>query len=161
MQAHWLCFQIIFGLGVGVCFQSTQIVVQNVVPFVMVPQAASNVSFFQTLGGAVSVAIAQSVFQNGIITAMKQAVPSVSATLVINTGASSLQATLKGMGLTTILVEAVLDVYMTGLKNAFYVSAICAVLVFLAATGISWKRIQKPVTPGPPGPVGAPRPPSS
>lgn len=133
--------------------------VQNSVPFQLTPQAVSNVSFFQTLGGAISVAFAQLLFQNGIITAMARDVPTVSADLVIGVGAAGLQDSLAAMGLSPADIAAVVSAYMGGLKSVFYVSAGGAICTFLAAAGLSWKKIQKRGPPGPPG--AAPGPPGA
>ncbi|KAJ4414381.1 hypothetical protein N0V85_003174 [Neurospora sp. IMI 360204] len=56
--AKWFGYQVVAGLGTGVCFQAGILVVQNVLPQHLIPQATACVQFFQSFGGAVFIAVA-------------------------------------------------------------------------------------------------------
>ncbi|TIC90439.1 Efflux pump roqT [Colletotrichum higginsianum] len=142
-MSHWFPFEVILGLGVGVGFQAGQVVVQNSLPFHLLSQATSNVQFFMSLGGAVSVSASQAAFQNGIVKAMARSVPQVSPSVVLDAGASKLQQTLEGLGLSSDEVTAIRQSYMTGLRNAYYIVTAMAGCAFLAALGLRWKRLTK------------------
>lgn len=137
-------YQIIYGLGAGVSFESGFVVVQNVVAPQLIPQATANVSLFQSLGGAISMAIAQSVFQGGIMADMARNVPSsVPASVVLNTGATEIRKVLRGLGLSATVISRVLEAYMTGLRNVFLLIAVAGAVSCLAAAGLRWKKIEK------------------
>ncbi|KAI1387496.1 MFS general substrate transporter [Hypoxylon trugodes] len=140
--ARWFGYQVLDGLGVGVGFQAGVVVVQNVVSRELVPQATSSVQFFQSFGGALFIAVAQTVFQNGFIRAMKQYAPHVDASLFIHSGAGQIREVLAAAHQQKAL-NGVLEAYMHGLRQTYYFSAGAAVIAFLAALGLQWKKIEK------------------
>ncbi|GKT75573.1 efflux pump antibiotic resistance [Colletotrichum tofieldiae] len=142
-MGHWFGFEVILGLGVGVGFQAGQVVVQNSLSYDLLSQATSNVQFFMSLGGAVSVAAAQATFQNGVAEIMAHDTPQVPPSVALDTGASELTETLNGLGLSPSTVTAIRNAYMSGLRNAYYVSTAMSLCAFLAALGLRWKRLSK------------------
>ena len=84
----WFGYQVITGLGIGVGFQVGVIVVQNVLPMEQVPVATAAIQFFQSLGGAVFIAVAQSLFQTGLISGIEADAPGIDPEVFINAGAS-------------------------------------------------------------------------
>ncbi|KAI1801269.1 MFS general substrate transporter [Daldinia bambusicola] len=140
--ARWFGYQVLDGLGVGVGFQAGVIVVQNVVSRELVPQATSCVQFFQSLGGALFIAVAQTVFQNGLIKGLAQDAPHIDPSLLTHSGASEVRRVLASIGQQRML-GAVLGAYMRGLRHAYYISAAAASVAFLAALGLRWKKIDK------------------
>ncbi|EQB50449.1 major facilitator superfamily transporter [Colletotrichum gloeosporioides Cg-14] len=138
--SKWFGYQVVAGLGTGVCFQAGIIVVQNVLPQQLIPQATACVQFFQSLGGAVFVAVAQTAFQNGIIDNVARGAPGVDARVLIDSGASQIRQVLADMGHEDA-VGAVLRAYALGLRNTFCISAAAAACTFLVSWGFRWKRI--------------------
>ncbi|KAJ5012039.1 Efflux pump roqT [Colletotrichum sp. SAR 10_99] len=138
--SKWFGYQVVAGLGTGVCFQAGIIVVQNVLPQQLIPQATACVQFFQSLGGAVFVAVAQTAFQNGIIDNVARGAPGVDARVLIDSGASQIRQVLADMGREDA-VGAVLRAYALGLRNTFCISAAAAACTFLVSWGLRWKRI--------------------
>src|SRR6187549_3234820 len=65
--AQWFGYEALTGLAVGMGMQQPIIAVQTVLCMDDVPIGTSLVVFMQTLGAAVFVAVAQSVFQNRLI----------------------------------------------------------------------------------------------
>ncbi|KAI8312748.1 Efflux pump roqT [Colletotrichum sp. SAR11_240] len=139
--SKWFGYQVVAGLGTGVCFQAGIIVVQNVLPQQLIPQATACVQFFQSLGGAVFVAVAQTAFQNGIIDNVAREAPGVDARVLIDSGASQIRQVLADMGREDA-VGAVLRAYALGLRNTFCISAAAAACTFLVSWGFRWKRIK-------------------
>lgn len=137
-------FLVLDGLGTGVGFQAGVVVVQNVVSRELVPQATSCVQFFQSLGGALSIAVAQTVFQNGLIRGLASAQPPLDPAPFIHSGASQIREVLAAThpGEPAAL-EAALAAYMGGLRHTYYIAAAAAALAFLAALGLQWKKIEK------------------
>ncbi|KAI6352078.1 hypothetical protein MCOR25_009567 [Pyricularia grisea] len=162
-MAAWFGFQLIAGVGTGPGFQVGIIVVQNVLPHDWIPVGTSAVQFFQNMGGAVFSAIAQSAFQNGIVTSAAASVPFLPPALLLETGASNIRQTLINLtasaDLGPLITEAggfdkVYDdlrfAYLVGLKNTFYVAVVCAIVSFFIACGFRWINLKdKPADPSP------------
>jgi hypothetical protein len=130
------------GLGIGVGFQVGVLVVQTVLPMELVPVATACVQFFQTFGGAIMIAVAQTVFQNGLIDGVKANAPGVDPLILINSGASQVGEVLTKMGMEKY-IPVVLDAYMDGLRGTFYITTGCACMAFLMALGLEWKSVKK------------------
>ncbi|KAI0022793.1 major facilitator superfamily domain-containing protein [Xylariomycetidae sp. FL0641] len=142
--AQWFGFQVLTGLGTGIGFQAGVVVVQNVLPRDLVPQGTACVQFFQSLGGALFIAVAQTVFQNGLIAGLRRRAPQVAPALLINSGAGQIRQVLAAAGQGgDDVAEAVLRAYLQGLRNTFYISAAGAAAAFLVALGLQWKKIEK------------------
>ncbi|ETS78028.1 hypothetical protein PFICI_10090 [Pestalotiopsis fici W106-1] len=140
--SKWFGYQVLLGLGTGVCFQAGVIVVQNVLPQALVPQGTACVQFFQSLGGALFIAVAQTVFQNGLIEGVTRDAPQLDPLIFINSGASQIRQLLISMGQADA-IDAVLGAYTMGLRNTYYISVAMAAAAFVAGLGLRWKRIEK------------------
>ncbi|KAF3394295.1 Efflux pump roqT [Penicillium rolfsii] len=123
---QWFRYQVLAGLGTGVLFQAAILVVQN------------------TLGGTIFLAVAQTVFQNGIIDTVRRDAPGVNPHSIIDGGASDVRQILARMGRADA-VDAVIGAYTVGFRNTFYLTAAAAGCTFLVIWVFSWKRIQKAV----------------
>ncbi|KAK3692628.1 major facilitator superfamily domain-containing protein [Podospora appendiculata] len=138
----WFGYQVLTGLGIGVGFQTGVLVVQNTMPLEWVPVATACVQFFQSMGGAIFIAVSQSVFQNGLTDGVQRNAPNLPAEIFINSGASQIREVLKRLHAEDQLT-VVLEAYLQGLHNSYYITTACAACGFLAACGLSWKKIQK------------------
>ncbi|KAK3381522.1 major facilitator superfamily domain-containing protein [Podospora didyma] len=140
--SHWFGYQVIAGLGIGVGFQTGVLVVQNNVPFEWIATATASVQFFQSMGGAIFIAVAQSVFQNGLTTAVQRDAPQLPAEIFIHSGASQVRQVLATLH-AEAYTEVVLSAYLEGLRNAYYITVACAAAAFVVAACLSWKKIEK------------------
>ncbi|KAJ6465952.1 major facilitator superfamily domain-containing protein, partial [Mycena vitilis] len=136
-HAHWIGFQIIYGLGVGFGMQQPSIAAQTVLSLQDIPTGTSIMMFAQTLGGALFVSVAQNVFQNKLAAGLAAAVPDVDPALVLKAGATSLRTAVGAADL-----PEVLEVYNTALVSAFYVSIAMACLSLVGALAIEWKSVK-------------------
>jgi MFS family permease len=141
----WFGFQVLCGLGIGVGFQTGVLVVQNNMPQEWVPQATACVQFFQSLGGAVFIAVAQSVFQNGLTSGVEKNAPGIPPEIFINSGASQVREVLASLNASQYL-DVVLDAYLQGLRHAYFITVACGAAAFIAASCLSWKKLSKPDT---------------
>ncbi|KAK6073445.1 major facilitator superfamily transporter [Seiridium cupressi] len=146
--SKWFGYQVLFGLGTGVCFQAGVLVVQNVLPQELAPQGTACIQFFQSLGGVLFIAVAQTVFQNGLIEGIARDAPQINPLVFINSGASQIRQVLAAM-VQVDAIDAVLGAYTTGLRNTYYISLGTAAAAFLTAFGLQWKKIDKFQTMGP------------
>ncbi|KAL9948356.1 hypothetical protein D7B24_003433 [Verticillium nonalfalfae] len=138
----WFGFQVLAGLGVGPGFQLGVLVVQTVLKLEDVPVATACVQFFQALGGAVMIAVAQSLFQTGLMDGVRKNVPGIEPRIFINSGADQVRELLERLGREDALGD-VLDAYMVGLRDTFYVTLACAAVAFVACAGLEWKSVKK------------------
>ncbi|RDI86257.1 hypothetical protein Vi05172_g3666 [Venturia inaequalis] len=140
--ARNLGFQILAGLGLGVGFEGGIIVVQTVLPLQRIPMAISGVSLFMTLGGALFIPISQALFQKGILHGIRETAPELDGNIFLHAGATELRSLLVSLHREKAL-DSVLQAYVAGLKNTFWVVAACALAAFLAACGLDWKSVKK------------------
>jgi hypothetical protein len=99
------------------------------------------VQFFQALGGAIFVAVAQTLFQNGLIDTLANDNIGIDGKVFINSGASQIKHVLEAMGRVDAF-DSVLKAYMTGLRNTYYISVACAGCALLAALGLEWRSVK-------------------
>lgn len=138
---EWFGYQVLTGLGIGSGFQIGVLVVQTVLPQEWVPVGTACVQFFQAFGGAIFIAVAQTLFQNGLIDKINADNIGIDPRIFINSGASEIKQVLEGLGRVDAL-DAVLEAYMTGLRNTYYISVACAGAAFLCTLGLQWKSVK-------------------
>lgn len=139
---EWFGYQVLTGLGIGAGFQIGAIVVQTVLPQEWVPVGTACIQFFQTLGGAIFIAVAQTVFQNGLISKIQQDNIGVDPYIFINSGASQTREILTQMGREDA-IQPVLEAYMKGLKNTYYITLACAICAFISTLFLEFKSVKK------------------
>ncbi|OAA70248.1 MFS toxin efflux pump (AflT) [Cordyceps fumosorosea ARSEF 2679] len=139
----WFGYQVLAGLGIGAGFQIGAIVVQTVLPQEWIPVGTACVQFFQSLGGAIFVAVGQTVFQNGLIEGVQRAGLGLEDPRVfINSGVSQARNILARIHREDAL-PLVLDAYMKGLRNTYYITLACALCALLSALALEKKSVKK------------------
>jgi hypothetical protein len=140
--AKWFGYQVLAGSGIGVGFQASVLVVQTVLPLKDVPVATAMVSFFQSLGGALFIAVAQSLFQHGLTDNIRRGAPELDPQIFLRSGATQIRTILAGLGAEDRL-EVVLQGYVDGLTHTFWISTACAIAALFVCFGLEWKNIKK------------------
>lgn len=138
--SHWIGYQIIYGIGVGIGMQQPLIAAQTVLKIEDVPTGTSILIFAQTFGGALFISVAQNVFTNRLGTNLVQKVPTLDPAIVISTGATELSKVITATNPT--LLPAILSAYNDALDQTFYVSVAMASLAIFGAAGIEWKSVK-------------------
>lgn len=141
-SGKWIGYQILVGAGVGAGFQIPMTAVQTVLAAEDIPVGTAAVMFFQTLGGALFLAVGQSVFQNGLIGGIQKYAPKVSAAAIVGAGATETRHVLTQMGQIDQL-RNVLMAYMDGLRDSYRVTLALMVVSFFAACLMEWKSVKK------------------
>ncbi|KAJ7152948.1 major facilitator superfamily domain-containing protein [Mycena filopes] len=136
-HAHWIGYQIIYGLGIGFGMQQPIMAAQTVLSLQDIPTGTSLIMFSQTLGGALFVSVGQNVFTNKLASGLAKNVPGVNPAIVLSAGATSLRNSIDPQYL-----PAVLQVYNDALITAFYVSIAMACLSLVGALGMEWKSVK-------------------
>jgi hypothetical protein len=97
--------------------------------------------FFQTLGGALFIAVGQSLFQNGLIDGIKNYAPSVDPADIVEAGATEMRSILERLGQTDQLRNVILA-YLDGLKDSYRLSVALFCVAFVAACTFEWKSVK-------------------
>ncbi|KAK1964946.1 major facilitator superfamily transporter [Colletotrichum sublineola] len=132
----WIGYQIIYGVGMGMCFQAPNLAAQTVLETKDVPVGASVVMFSQMLGGAIFISVGQNVLNNELVKSIR--------------GLPGLEGIdLKGSGATTLtelpaaVRGPVLVAYNDALRVVFVVGLVLVCSVLIGATGMEWKSVKK------------------
>lgn len=133
----WIGYQIMVGLGVGFGFQQTMLAAQTCLPKADVPIGTAIVVFFQTLGGALFVSIANNIWSNRLLSGLAEVVPELDSNVVLEAGATSLKNVIEAE-----LYPAVLQVYNDALVGTFYVATAMAALSIIGSASLEWKSVK-------------------
>lgn len=87
---EWIGYQLLCGFGAGAGVQIPFIAVQCVLNGKDMPTGNAIAIFFNSLGGAISISIAQNVFSNGLSKNLPKYSPEVSPEIVVASGATYL-----------------------------------------------------------------------
>ncbi|KAJ7499726.1 DHA14-like major facilitator [Mycena latifolia] len=136
-HAHWIGYQVIYGIGMGFGMQQPIMAAQTVLSLQDVPTGTALLIFMQTLGGALFLSVAQNVFTNKLVSGLVSQVPGINPAIVLTAGATSLRDSVDPQYL-----PAVLSVYNQALVSGFYVSIAMACLSLIGALAIEWKSVK-------------------
>ncbi|KAJ3944605.1 uncharacterized protein N0V96_006143 [Colletotrichum fioriniae] len=129
------------GAGVGVGAEQANVAVQTVLPNEKIPKGTSLTLFTRLLGVALSVPIAQSVFQQEL---SKNLGSAVAAKIYGDGGATQIKDNLqKIFGDGTAEYQNALDKVNTSLTRTFMLAMILAAISFLFAILLEWKNVKK------------------
>ncbi|KAH7410578.1 MFS multidrug transporter [Cadophora sp. MPI-SDFR-AT-0126] len=137
--AAWVCYQIISGVGRGCAFQMPMIAVQNTLAKIEHPVSMSIMMFGQSIGGSISLAIAQAVFNTGLDDALKTHAPGVSYGEVTVAGARDFRHILPSASVRGVVLS-----YNEAINHVFYLIASLAAVGFVFSCGLGWKSVKKP-----------------
>lgn len=138
----WIGYQIVVGAGVGAGFQIPMTAVQTVLSPEDIPVGTAIVMFFQTLGGALFLAVGQSVFQNGLIDGIGKYAPGVSSQAIVGAGATEMRDILTKLHKLDQL-NGVIKAYVDGLQDSYRVSLALMVAAFVASCFVEFKSVKK------------------
>lgn len=88
-EGKWIGYQIMYGFGMGLCFQAPNMAAQTVLPREDVSIGASLMFFGQLLLGSVFISVGQNLLDNQLASRLAS-IPGISAHLISNTGATTL-----------------------------------------------------------------------
>ncbi|KAL8735015.1 MAG: hypothetical protein Q9166_001140 [cf. Caloplaca sp. 2 TL-2023] len=135
-SSHWIGYQALTGIGLGLGFQIPIIVAQATVDPEDISSASALVLFFQTIGGSFFVAAGQAAFENRLIGSLPEKAPGVDPTEVIMTGATALRETFSVTQLPGIVAS-----YLSGIHLAFALAIGLLGFSLIAAVFAPWRKI--------------------
>lgn len=132
-HSMWIGLQFLFGFGVGVGLQQTNIAAQTVLNKADAPTGVSLVFLGQGLGGAISVAVGQNILNSQLIKGLSK-LGNIDPQQVVNNGATQLRTLFNADQLV-----AVTQVYNDAIIKVFYCATAFACLCSLGAVVMEWK----------------------
>ncbi|KAL9038867.1 MAG: hypothetical protein Q9214_005111 [Letrouitia sp. 1 TL-2023] len=136
-EGKWIGYQVVYGIGLGLCFQVPNLAAQTVLPKNDVPIGLALMLFGQLLGAAVFVAVGENVLGNQLVKKLS-GTPGFDSNLVTSSGATSIIDSLPADQRDTVLVA-----YNEALRKVFQVGLIISCLTVLGAVSLEWKSILK------------------
>lgn len=129
----WIGVQVLYGFGIGIGMQQTNIAAQTVLDKKDAPTGISVVFLGQGLGGAISVAMAQTILNSELISGLS-GLGNISGPEVVNSGATNLRHLFNASQL-----DVVLQVYNKGIVQVFEAATAFACLSIIGALALEWK----------------------
>ena len=134
----WIGYQVVFGVGIGLGIQQTLMIIQVVLPPDDVPIATAMILFMQTLGGAVFIAISQSVFQTQLIALLRQNVPQVDPHSILNVSATQITTFVNGQSLANVRGD-----YNKALTTSWYPAVAMGALSIVGALVVERRSVRE------------------
>ena len=133
----WIGYQLLSGFGAGSGVQIPFIAVQVVLSSKDMPTGNAMAIFFNSLGGAISISVAQNIFSNGIYANVPKYAPEVSAQFVVNAGSTHLREAVSPADL-----PGVLHAYMLALNQAYVIPIVVGGIATIFACFVEWKSVK-------------------
>lgn len=135
--ARWVGYQLIAGFGSGCGVQIPFIAVQVVLSAEDMPTGNAIAIFFQSLGGAISISIAQNLFQAGLLENIPKHSSKYSAVEIILIGASHLREAISPEDLPNVL-----EGYMAAITETFILPIAVGGIATILACFVEWKSVK-------------------
>ena len=127
----------LYGFGMGLCFQQPNLAAQTVLPKKDVPVGLALLFFSQLLSAAVFVSVGENVLDNQLVQRLSK-LPGFDSSLVTSGGATSLLSSLP-----VDLRETALTAYNKALRQVFQIGLILSCLTILGTASLEWRSIHK------------------
>ena len=114
------------------------VAIQNNLPPQQIPVGMSTLVFFQTFGGALFLAVAETDFTSSLLKALDGLEPPIDTQAVVEAGATRFRTIVSSEDLPRILLA-----YDRALRNTFYLGAGACVAMFFFSWGLGWKSVKK------------------
>ncbi|KAK8152844.1 major facilitator superfamily domain-containing protein [Phyllosticta citrichinensis] len=132
----WIGYQVLLGFGLGLGMQQSNIAIQTVLSRIDVPMGTTLLFFSQQLGGAVFVAVGQSIFTNDLIRGVS-GLTDLNPRSITAIGATELQQRVPAD-----VLPQVLAAYNDALVQAFQVGLAMACLSILGSAAVEWRSVK-------------------
>lgn len=133
----WIGYQVLFGLGMGGCFQAPNLAVQAALPQADVPVGLALMAFGSFIASAVFVSVGQNVLTNQLVRRLS-GLPGFDARLVTSGGATALLGALPAQ----VREEALMS-YNEALREVFRVGLVLACLTICGTASMEWLSVKK------------------
>jgi MFS family permease len=142
-HSEWIGYQVLFGIGIGLGMQQSSVAVQTILERKDVPTGVALMMLAQSLGGAVFLAVAQTIFGNSLSSHLRANISGPNgaevAAAVINAGATGFRKVVPSEDLPFILTA-----YNKALINVFYAGVGLACASILGGLATEWESVREP-----------------
>ena len=133
-SSEWIGYQVMIGIGSGMIIQLPVLVAQRTVDKADTSRATAIILYLQSMSAAIFIAVAQSLFDNGIVVQVGKSDLSVDTSPIIESGATELRTMFEGSDLQTIL-----NIYLIAIREVWYLAIACGGVSFLfACVALIW-----------------------
>ncbi|KAL8824277.1 MAG: hypothetical protein Q9191_005162 [Dirinaria sp. TL-2023a] len=140
-EGKWIGYQIMYGFGMGLCFQAPNMAAQTVLTREDVSIGASLMFFGQLLLGSVFISVGQNLLDNQLAKRLAS-IPGITGHLISNTGATTLLDFIPPND-----HAMALQAYNDSLRVCFRVALIMACITILGAVGMEWRSVKTDLPP--------------
>ncbi|KIW20357.1 hypothetical protein PV08_00932 [Exophiala spinifera] len=142
-EGQWIGYQVLYGLGMGLCNQSPNMAAQTVLPRQDVSIGVSLMFFGQTLFGAVFTSVGQNLLDNQLLKKLRLlGVPGINAKVIQDHGATDLLNFIPHQ-----YHDVALKAYNDSLRACFQAALVMACLSTLGAVAMEWRTVRKNLPP--------------
>lgn len=134
---QWIGYQILAGGGSGTCVQIPFIAVQVVLSKKDMPVGNGIAIFFNSLGGAISISIAQNIFANSLVKEIPKYAPGLDPQVLLMAGATNVRKVVP-----EAMLEGVLIGYNKAVTNAYILAIACGGCAVVASVLFEWKSVK-------------------
>lgn len=132
---YWIGFQILSGLGYGLCSQMPILAVQVVLDKADIPTGLVVVMLFQMLGGALAPSIGQNLFTDTLLRELSQ-VKGINGPAVVAAGAKDFRKLVPPE-----LLDAAIQAFVVAIRNVFWVAVAAPLLAWITSCAIEWRKL--------------------
>ena len=136
-SSHWIGYQAITGIGIGLGIQIPMMACQGAVGMMDLSSVSAIVLFFQTIGGSFGVSAAQAAFASTMTKKLRTKAPDVDRGDVLATGATMLRNSFPPEQ-----IPKILRAYMDGIKVVFALSIAFVGISFLFSVMPRWEKLK-------------------
>lgn len=140
-SGQWIAFQIVSGLGYGMCSQMPILAVQVVLSKADIPTGLVTIMFFQMLGGALAPSVGQNLFMDALLQLLRR-VEGIDGEAVVAAGAGEFRKIVP-----LELLDAVVDAFNSALKHVFWVALAAPALAWVVSWAMEWRQIPNTKSP--------------
>jgi hypothetical protein len=133
----WIGYQVLSGFGAGAGVQIPFTAIQVVLSQKDMPTGNAIAIFFNSLGGAISISVAQNIFLNGLAKQMLIYAPDVDPLVIFYAGATHIAEYVSAADL-----PGVLQAYNLALNEAFILPIAVGGIAFCLSFFVEWKSVK-------------------
>ncbi|MCJ1418886.1 hypothetical protein MMC32_005237 [Xylographa parallela] len=133
----WIGYQILTGIGAGASVQIPFISVQVVLSAKDMPTGNALTIFFNSLGGALAISVAQNIFSNTLLQQLVKLAPSLNPATIIAAGATHVADVTPPAQL-----PAVLQAYDIAVTRTYILSIATGCIAFICSLFMEWKSVK-------------------
>jgi hypothetical protein len=135
--SSWIGYQIISGIGYGICGQIPVLAVQVVLDKEDVPTGCVFVIFFECLGASLGPSIAQNLFTDTLLKRL-HGIHGLDGAAVVAAGAKDFRRLVS-----PALLEDVIEIFGEALWNVFLLTLTSSIVALFISAAMEWRRLPK------------------